>query len=477
MKIAMVASESNPLVKSGGLADVIYSLSRELVGMGHEVMILIPYYKGVDSRLLKKPEYRGNYVFNMSWRDCCAEVFETNIDGIRFVLVKNDRYFGRDNLYGYFDDGERFAFFDMAVRGILPMLDFKPDIIHTHDWQAAMMPVLIKTENKNDPFYAKTKYVLTIHNPAFKGMLDPAALDNLYNLPYLLYKDGSTEFEGRVSTLKAGIVYSDKITTVSPTHRDELLTEEGSFGLSGVLKSREYDFCGFVNGIDVAEFNPANDKLIAKEFSAKNTVSGKKENRAALLKASFLEDSGGPLFGLVSRLTFQKGIDLVYEIMPKLLQQGAMLAVLGSGEYGLEQAFEDLRRRYPRQVSVYIGYSNKRAHEIYAASDYFLMPSSFEPCGIGQLIAQRYGTIPVVRKTGGLADTILPYNRKNADVATGISFDDYDYGGIDYATNLAMELYKDQKNFKAVRKNCLVKDNSWKKSAELYLGVYKELVG
>ena len=154
-----------------------------------------------------------------------------------------------------------------------------------------------------------------------------------------------------------------------------------------------------------------------------------------------------------------------------------MLAVLGSGEYGLEQAFEDLRRRYPRQVSVYIGYSNKRAHEIYAASDYFLMPSSFEPCGIGQLIAQRYGTIPVVRKTGGLADTILPYNRKNADVATGISFDDYDYGGIDYATNLAMELYKDQKNFKAVRKNCLVKDNSWKKSAELYLGVYKELVG
>ena len=476
MKIAMVASEANPFVKSGGLADVVYALSKELVTFGHEVAILLPYYKSAEARLLKKPMFKGALHFNMSWRDCYAEVYELVQDGITYYFIKNEQYFGRDGLYGYGDDGERFAFFTLAARNALPLVNFQPDIIHVHDWQSGMLPALIKVQNHNDPFYQKTKFVMTIHNPAFKGMLDPSALDNLYNLPYSIYEDGSTRFEGRVSTLKSGIVYADKVTTVSPNHRNELLTPEGSWGLEGVLHTREYDFCGFVNGIDYGEFDPEKDSFITKTFSAKTIASGKKANREALFKECFLQDRGGPLFGLVSRLTFQKGIDLVYSIMPKLLQQGAMFAVCGSGEHELEEAFEDLRRRFPSQVSIYIGYSNKRAHEIYAASDFFLMPSSFEPCGIGQMIAQRYGTLPVVRWTGGLVDTVVGYNGHNADKADGIGFDSYDYGGIDYGTNLAMELFKKKKDFEKIRKNAITKDNSWAKSARLYEGLYKAIL-
>ena len=240
MKIAMVASEANPFVKSGGLADVVYALSKELVTFGHEVAILLPYYKSAEARLVKKPMFKGALHFNMSWRDCYGEVYELVQDGITYYFIKNEQYFGRDGLYGYGDDGERFAFFTLAARNALPLVGFQPDIIHVHDWQSGMLPALIKVQNHNDPFYQKTRFVMTIHNPAFKGMLDPSALDNLYNLPYSIYENGSVRFEDRVSTLKSGIVYADKVTTVSPNHRNELLTSpqraphaRGLLGLRG----------------------------------------------------------------------------------------------------------------------------------------------------------------------------------------------------------------------------------------------------
>ncbi len=475
MRIAMVASESNPLAKTGGLADVVYSLSKELAHMGHEVAIFMPYYKGIEAKLKTPAKKVAAYSFPMSWRKAEAEAYETAIEGITYYLIKNDRYFGRDNLYGYDDDGERFAFFSMASRDLFKLVAFRPDIIHVHDWQSAILPLLIKHQNKGEGFFRKVKFVLTIHNPAFKGWLDPAALDNLFNLPVSLFEQGWARLEDRVSTLKCGIQFADKITTVSPTHRNELLTPEGSFGLDGVLRMREWDFCGFLNGIDTDEFDPEKDRFIPLPYGANNFQEGKQKAKEALLKLCGLEDRGGPVFGLVSRLSFQKGINLIAEALPQYLEKGACFVCCGSGEYNLEQAFEDLRKRYPSQVGLYIGYSNERAHQVYAASDFFLMPSGFEPCGIGQMIAQRYGALPIVRNTGGLADTIEPYRGYNEKESTGIMFNDYNADGLSYGIGQAMAMFKNKPVFEQIQKNCLLKDNSWAKSATLYLGLYKSL--
>ncbi|MDO5330308.1 MAG: glycogen synthase [Bacillota bacterium] len=476
MKIAMVASEINPLAKSGGLADVVYALSKEIVKKGEEVICVMPYYASVNKALKGRPVERvGGFLVYLSWRRGMADIYKTEIDGITYYLIGNDEYFNRPQLYGYDDDGERFAFFSLAARGLFEFIKYRPDVIHIHDWQTGMIPVLVKIQNRHNAFFSNVKFVLTIHNPAFKGYLAPNALGDLYNLPMSLYDDGSTRFENMVSTLKAGIVYSNKITTVSPTHRNELLTREGSFGLDGVMWTREFDFCGFLNGIDTEEFNPGTDAYIPHHFSIKDFSKGKKANRDALFEECGMKDHGGPTFGLVSRLTFQKGIDLVADVLPELLDRGAHFVLCGSGEYGLEQRMEQLRKAYPEQVGIYIGYSNERAHKVYASSDYFLMPSSFEPCGIGQMVAQAYGTLPIVRYTGGLADTVAGYKDVPDDKCTGIGFKDYDIGGLRYACNLAMELYEKPKLFKAIQKQCLEKDNSWAVSAELYLGLYKSI--
>ena len=476
MKIAMVASESNPLAKTGGLADVVYALSKELVHSGNEVAIIMPYYRSMRGKVKTPLKKVASFSVKMSWRNAKADAYKTKIDGIDYYLVVNEQYFGRENIYGYYDDGERFAFFSLAARDLFSLVDFRPDIIHVHDWQTAIMPLLIKHQNACDPFFGNTKFVLTIHNPAFKGYLDPDGLENLFNLPYSLYEEGWARFEGRVSTLKCGIQFADKITTVSPTHRDELLTPEGSFGLDGVLRCREWDFCGFLNGIDTDEFDPSKDGFLSLPYNEKNLGKGKETAKKKLQEICHLQEKGGPMFGLVSRLSFQKGIHLIKEALPRFLDRGASFVCCGSGEYDLEQSFERLREAYPDQVGLYIGYSNERAHQVYAASDFFLMPSGFEPCGIGQMIAQRYASLPIVRRTGGLADTIERYDGNNENVSTGLMFDDYNVDGLLYAMEQAMALYQNKAHFEKIRRNCLLKDNSWAKSAELYLGLYKSLL-
>ena len=275
MKIAMVASEANPFVKSGGLADVVYALSKELVTFGHEVAILLPYYKSAEARLVKKPMFKGALHFNMSWRDCYAEVYELVQDGITYYFIKNEQYFGRDGLYGYGDDGERFAFFTLAARNALPLVNFQPDIIHVHDWQSGMLPALIKVQNHNDPFYQKTRFVMTIHNPAFKGMLDPSALDNLYNLPYSIYEDGSTRFEGRVSTLKSGIVYADKgfcrvkwKPLESPVEDDDRY-----FALPLIKLPGQEEFCG------ITELSPEDRAALSFRSSGRSDFNDEKKHR------------------------------------------------------------------------------------------------------------------------------------------------------------------------------------------------------
>jgi len=477
MKIAMVASEANPFVKSGGLADVTFSLSKELVIMGEEVALFMPLYKSIAVNHGANLQQVSEFDVHMSWRRQHAKVYRTYVDGITFYFIQNDYYFDRDNLYGYNDDLERFAFFTIAVRNAFKALGFKADVVHLHDWQPGMLPVLIKEQNKQDPFFSNFKFILTIHNPAFKGMFDKYFLNNFYELSDDLYDSGFVRFENAVSTLKSAIVYCDKIATVSYTHRDELLAYGSEHGLSPVLELRREDFVGIINGIDYHEFNPKEDKFIAYPYNGLNVTKGKQENKAALLKQFNLPNRGQPVFGLVSRLTWQKGIRLITAKARHLIGNDASIIILGSGEKELENEIEWIRSQYSDNVGIDIGYSNDLAHLIYAGSDFFLMPSLFEPCGIGQLIAQRYGTLPVVRYTGGLKDTVIGYNGWNLDAANGFGFDHFDEYGMQYGLDLALGLYQDKEALLKMRRNAMKLDRTWKKSATDYLKLYCKALG
>jgi len=475
MKIAMITSEANPLCKSGGLADVTYALSRELNQNGQDAIILLPYYKKIKEKKIKA-EYLGYTYVDMSWRHQYVGFYKATIDGINFYLIDNESYFNRDNLYGYDDDNERFAFFSVAAVEGLKFLNYKPDIIHVHDWQGGMIPCMLKKKYYSDPFYQGIHSVLTIHNPAFKGIMDKYFLNNYFGLTDDLFDNGSVRFDGMVSTLKSAITYADMITTVSPTHRNELLTPYLSHGLSEVLRFRENDFVGIINGLDVVEFNPAKDPKIAKEYSSTLFVDEKQENKAKLYEAFHLPYNSGPVFGLVSRLTYQKGIELVLTNVSYLVSRGASVILLGSGEPELEHRMQQLRDLYPERVGIYIGYNDTLAHQVYAGSDFFLMPSLFEPCGIGQIIAQRYGSLPIVRETGGLVDTVNGLTWYNKDEATGFSFKDYDGIALGYAINQALDIYyTDKPQFHKMIKNAMELDRSWKKSMNEYIAIYEKI--
>ena len=474
MKIAMITSEANPLCKSGGLADVTYSLSRELNANGVEAVIVLPYYKQIKNNPNVKANYLRNFNIAMSWRNQYCGVFETVIDGIKYYLLDNEYYFNRDGLYGFNDDGERFAFFSLAALQLFKELNYRPDIIHVHDWQAGMIPCLLKEKLRNDEFFKGVKSVLTIHNPAFKGFIDKYFLNNFYGLDDYLYDYGNVRFEGMVSTLKAAIYYADMITTVSPTHRNELLTYTLSHKLNYCLELRKDDFVGIVNGVDEVEFNPAKDNKIAKQYTSSAFVTAKKADKNDMMKEFHLSETTAPTFGIVSRLTFQKGIDLVLSNAAHILGKGGRIIVLGSGEHDLEVAFQKLRDANPDNVGIYIGYNDALAHKVYAGCDFFLMPSSFEPCGIGQIIAQRYGTLPIVRETGGLVDTVEGYFGHNAKTATGFSFKKYDSVEFGEAINRAFDVYGDKKLHSELIKNAMKLDHGWKKSMEQYLEVYRK---
>ena len=475
MKIYMVAGESLPFCKTGGLADVVYSLSHELVKVGHEVAIFIPYYKSIKSNPLYKPEKIKNFLVSLGWRQTNCDVYYLNEKGIRFFFI-DGQYFDRDGYYGYDDDGERFAFFTLAVKELFYQLLDVPDIVHIHDWHPGMLPCLIREEEYAKKYFANTKFVFSIHNPAFQGLLDPLALGELYGLPSSLYENGATRFKGRVSTLKTAIVYSDMITTVSPNHRNELLTTEGSSGLDGVLRLREYDFVGILNGIDYETMNPNTDPSIFENYNAVNFFRKKYENKQQLFRTLNIFDYGKPLFSIISRLSWQKGLDIALPALEEMLKLGCNVIVLGSGESRYEQWVEDMRRRYPKNMAVYIGYNESLAHRIYASSDFFLMPSLFEPCGLGQMMAQRYGALPIVRRTGGLKDSVILYDGVNENEANGFGFDYYSQDEINRTVYFAYNTWFNLEKRKKLVKNALSVDHSWKKSTGEYLKIYQTLI-
>lgn len=465
MRIALLASESNPFCKSGGLADVIFSLGKEFVRAGNETIIILPFYENMLGSVEEVTPVMSFDVY-LSWRKHHAKVWKTSAANVPFYLIDSDYYFGRDNLYGYMDDGERFAFFCLAAKKLLENLQFKPDIIQCNDWQTAIIPTLIKADPNSS--LSKAKTVLTIHNPAFAGLLNFDAIGDLFNLslPHDLLRKSS--IYGMCSTLLLGIHQADMVTTVSPTHAEELRSGN-AYNIGNALLEKGKNFRGVVNGVDYEEFNASKDRFIEEHFSLKTLASGKKACKTALFHACGAEVNDGPLFVLVSRLYEQKGIPLVLSVAPHIVEKGGNLFVLGSGDFSYCNALSDLARTYPGRVGVYLGYNQRISHQSYAAGDFFLMPSLFEPCGISQMIAQRYACIPVARATGGLIDTIR-------DHKDGILFNDYDEGGIRYGVDEAFAIYHDQARFEAMRKACLKKDHSWGRSASSYLKIFTQLL-
>ena len=474
MKIVMVSAESNPLVKVGGLGDVVFSLSKAFAKSHHEVSILLPYYKAIRENKHFSFNIITSFTVQLGWRHHHVDVLKATIEGVHFFALDIPYYFDRDGIYGYADEQERWAIFVKALRIGLPQMMEKPDVIHLHDWHAGMLPVTIKTLESQHTFYQDCKFVLTIHSPAFKGEVNPQLLEEFYDLPQMMYDEGHVRFDGYVSTLKAAIVYSDAITTVSPTHAKELLTAEGGFGLDSILKARQDHFFGILNGIDEQEWHPFQNKHLDYPIHWNSIKQDKQKNKQLLIKKLGLREGNYPLFSLISRLTFQKGIDLVLDNLDYFIQKGANFIVIGAGEPELEARLKIAQHRYPHAFSLHLGYFSDFAHQVYASSDFFLMPSLFEPCGISQMIALRFATLPIVRETGGLIDTVLGYSHYGLK-ANGISFQHYSGDALGWALEQAMMIYEDDKTLSILQKNAYLSQHDWRVSSQAYLQLYKTL--
>ena len=475
MKVLFAASEAHPFIKTGGLGDVMGALPQSLTELGVEARVVIPKYKNIKDELKQNLQFIKWFTVPVGWRNQYCGVFQYKYKDVVYYFIDNEYYFNRDGLYGYYDDGERFAFFNRAVLEFIKEIDWKPDIINCNDWQTGMVPVLLNLEYKNNEFYSNMKTVFSIHNLLFKGSFVPNVLPELFGYDYMPLTNGSVELNGSVSFLKGGINYSDQITTVSNTYAEEIKTQQYGEGLDGLLRCKSDFLKGIVNGIDYEEFDPEKDNLIFKNFTW-DSISDKVENKLSLQKELGLpQRAETPMIGLISRLTHQKGCDLIVSIIDRLLQKDIQFIVLGTGDYWYEETFKNLQYRYPDKVSANIKFDNSLAHKIYAATDMFLMPSLFEPCGLGQLIALRYGSIPIVRETGGLKDTISPYN-KYTGIGNGFGFKNFNSNELMQIIEYALTIYDDKDAWNNIIRQALDSDNSWEKSAMQYKLLYEDVV-
>ena len=475
MKVLFAASEAHPFIKTGGLGDVMGALPQSLTELGVEARVVIPKYKNIKDELKQNLQFIKWFTVPVGWRNQYCGVFQYKYKDVVYYFIDNEYYFNRDGLYGYYDDGERFAFFNRAVLEFIKEIDWKPDIINCNDWQTGMVPVLLNLEYKNNEFYSNMKTVFSIHNLLFKGSFVPNVLPELFGYDYMPLTNGSVELNGSVSFLKGGINYSDQITTVSNTYAEEIKTQQYGEGLDGLLRCKSDFLKGIVNGIDYEEFDPEKDNLIFKNFTW-DSISDKVENKLSLQKELGLpQRAETPMIGLISRLTHQKGCDLIVSIIDRLLQKDIQFIVLGTGDYWYEETFKNLQYRYPDKVSANIKFDNSLAHKIYAATDMFLMPSLFEPCGLGQLIALRYGSIPIVRETGGLKDTISPYN-KYTGIGNGFGFKNFNSNELMQIIEYALTIYDDKDAWNNIIRQAMDSDNSWEKSAMQYKWLYEGVV-
>ena len=477
MKILFAASECVPFIKTGGLADVAGALSTVLAQEGHDVRVMLPMYTGIKPQFTQNARHVMDFEVDLGWRKQYCGIEEVKLNGVTFYLLDNKYYFGRDYVYGMGgDEYERFGFFCRAILNALPLLDFQPEILHCNDWQTGMIPALLKIQYQHLPFYAPIKTVFTIHNLQYQGVFPIPQVQDVLNLGDSLFTNDKLECYGCANYLKAGLVYADELTTVSPSYAEEIQTAYYGEHMDGLLRARKHHLTGILNGIDVGEYNPADDHFIPAHYTADN-MAGKAECKRLLQEEMGLEIvPNKPLIGMIGRLSNQKGLDLVDHIISDLMAEDVQLVVLGMGEPKYVNLFSWAEQRYPGRVSARFQLDLELAHRIYAGVDMFLMPSQFEPCGLAQMMALRYGTIPIVRETGGLRDTVLSYNEFN-NAGNGFSFFNYNAHDMLFTIRRAVNYYRNNKPvWELLMKRGMEGDYSWGHSAKVYLDLYESIL-
>ena len=468
VRVLFASSEVAPFAASGGLADVAGSLPVYLNRSNCDVRVILPLYGSVSKAWRDKMRFVTYCYVSLSWRSAYCGIFELKDRGVTYYFIDNEQYFMRDSLYGEYDDGERFAFFSKAVIEALCRIDFEPDIIHCNDWQTAMIPVYLRDYRWVGKL-AAVKTLFTIHNIQFQGQYDPYILGDIFGLPESDLP--LMTWDGCLNLMKAAIELSDKVNTVSPTYAGEILDPWYSFGLDSLLKGLQFKLCGILNGIDFDTWNPETDPAIAANYSA-DDQEGKLACKKDVLSEFGLDDDGRPLAVMIARLTEQKGVDLLAPIMDEVIKNGIQVAILGTGDSKYEQIFSEMSARYPGSCSARIAYNTALSKRMYAGADIFLMPSKTEPCGLAQMQAMRYGTVPIVRKTGGLSDSVRDCGDGQG---WGFTFQNYEPWDLYGAMIRAKDLYYDWDAWKEVRTRAMRCDTSWSRSAESYKYLYLDM--
>ena len=476
-KVAYIASECVPFIKTGGLADVVGTLPQKFDKSEYDVRIIIPKYMCLPEKYRNNMKYLTHFHMDIGWKQQYVGVMYLEYEGVPVYFIDNEYYFNGYNIYGDLKwDIEKFCYFSKAALSILPSIGFQPDIIHCHDWQAGLVPVYLRTMFANNPFYSNMKSIMTIHNLQFQGNWDIETIQDFSGLPSYVFTPDKLELNKDASMLKGGLVYADKITTVSNTYAQEIQTPYFGEGLDGLLRARWQSLWGIINGIDYEVYDPSKEKKIPHRYNIKNYKKEKVKNKVALQKELHLpEDPNAYMIGIVSRLTDQKGLDLIDRAMNDIMTDGTQLVVLGTGDRRYEDMFRYYQGIHPAKLSANIYFSDELSHKIYAACDSILVPSRFEPCGLTQLMALRYGALPIVRETGGLKDTVQPYNEFEG-TGTGFSFANYDPRELLNTINYSKRIFFDDKEaWAAMQKRSMEQNFSWSNSAKIYEELYNQI--
>ncbi|KAF0156220.1 MAG: glycogen/starch synthase ADP-glucose type [Syntrophaceae bacterium] len=468
--ILMTGAECAPFAKTGGLADVIGTLARELKALGFDIRLMLPFHRVIKDQYRERVRHIVSFSVDIGRHSEYVGVEQYDWDGIPVYFIDNEHYFGHTIYCGGNFEGEQYAYFSRAVIEAIPVIGFDPDIIHVNDWHTAMIPMLLKTQYDLHP-QGRCKTVLSIHNLGYQGRFDFGYTSYLLDIEGRYDHSDYIEFHGGANYLKAGIVFADKLVTVSPTYAQEIRTPHYGEGLDGILETRADDLIGILNGIDTIAFNPAADPLIPYPFDAAS-LSGKQKNKEALIAELGLKIGPAmPVIGMVTRLTKQKGIDLVLSVFDEMMDASPGFVLIGTGDKEYEHFFQGVAHRTDNRAIGLMEFNDPLAHRIYAGSDFFLMPSMFEPCGLSQMIALRYGTLPVVRATGGLKDTVAPYN-EYTDEGNGFSFENYNAHDMLHTVRYALNIYSNKERMNSLRKRAMNQNLSFQKSALAYAKLY-----
>ena len=477
VRVLYVTSEAAPFCKTGGLADVAGSLPPALAAEGEQVAVMLPLYQRVKEKFGEQMSFvKWTYV-RLGWRSIYCGLFRMERDGVIWYFVDNEQYFRRPELYGYYDDGERFAFFSRCVVELLPSLDFWPEVVHCNDWQTALVPIYLKDDGVRDERLRSIRTVLTVHNIEYQGRYGKDTLGDLFGLDHGWWDDGTIAMDGDVNLLKGALLMADAVTAVSPTYAQELKYSYFAHGMESVMNACDHKLYGVLNGIDMKRYDPATDADLAANYSA-DDLAGKAVDKAELQRMLGLrQDPDVPIIGMVSRLVAHKGLDLVCEVLRDIMELPVQMVILGRGDHRYEEFFRWAQRQYEGRLVAYLAYDEAMATRVYAGSDLFLMPSKSEPCGLSQMIAMRYGSVPIVRETGGLKDTVQPYESWR-DSGNGYTFADYNSGDMLYVIRAAAGLYRDYRDaYSRLQKRGMTQDFSWNRSACEYRRIYENVLG